>query len=69
LWWLNTTRLFRHSRLFNTTRLFHRSRLFRGTWLFHGLLCCLRRCTSALTLVSHLKLLSLGAIRRRIDAH
>jgi hypothetical protein len=58
-------------RLLNTTRLFHWSRLFNGTRLFHRLLllCRLRRCTAARTLVSHLELLLLGAIRRRIHTH
>jgi hypothetical protein len=73
LWWLNTTRLLRHSRLLlNTTRLFDWSWLFHRSRLFHRslLLCCLsRRRAAALTLVSHLELLSLRAIRRRVHTH
>jgi hypothetical protein len=60
LWFLDRTRL---------SRLFHRSRLFRS---FRSL-CSLRwrriASTLTVTLVSHLELLSLSAIRRLIHTH
>jgi hypothetical protein len=71
---LNTTRLFRYSRLlFDSTWLFHGSRLLNSTRLLHRLLplCCLRRCTAvlSLTLVSHLELLSPRALGCRVHTH
>jgi hypothetical protein len=57
---------------YTALRLFDRARLLYRSWLFRSL-CCLRRrrvvSTLTLALVSHLELLSLRAIGRRIHAH
>jgi hypothetical protein len=65
----------RLSRLFDRAPLFDRSWLFRRSRLFRSFrsLCSLRwrriASTLTLTLVSHLELLSLSALRRRIHTH